>query len=103
MVDRNNQFNDDNIQMRNKTGFLFPFQLEKPVTDYFFIRGGIGYVQKQVNPMENSYSIFWDKLKTGYLSIPVLAGMHLLPSDQRLNLAVSMAPLNNYSKKIYPA
>jgi hypothetical protein len=96
MVDRNNRFNDESMKMTDKAGFLLSVQLEKQFNDILFIRSGIGYTQKQVNPMQNSFSIYWDRLKTGYLSVPVLAGVNLIPSDQRLQLSLTFGPTVNF-------
>jgi hypothetical protein len=96
MVKRNIQFSDDDLKMTDKAGFLLSVQLEKQVSDLLFIRTGIGYIQKQVNPMQNAWAVYWDRLKTGYLSIPLLAGIHFIPPDQRVNLAISAGPSFNF-------
>lgn len=93
MVERNNQFGE-NVTMTNRTGFLVQVFMEKQGRRSY-IKYGMGYVQKQVNPMNGTYALYKDHLKTGYLSLPVLSGIRCLHPDNPVNVQLEAGPVLN--------
>jgi hypothetical protein len=95
MVARNNQF-DGQSTMQNKIGYTIRFNIEKQVGSMFFFNTGLHYTQKQVDPMVKSNSIYRDRLKTGYISIPLEIGVNLWPQQQHANLSLLLGAFSNF-------
>lgn len=94
MVKRNNDFGE-NVTMTNRGGFLVGVLFETPMQQSY-LRYGIGYIQKQVNPMNGTYAIFKDTLNTGYISLPFLVGSNIFPTDRPVNIQVEAGPVANF-------
>jgi hypothetical protein len=95
MVNRNNQFGT-NVKMENKVGFSAGINIDKSITSRLFIRTGLNFIFKQVNPMVNTIAIYKDELKTGYLSIPVELGVNVIPFDKIVNLSFTVGTMTNF-------
>jgi hypothetical protein len=70
----NYQFNIKNARQENGDGWALGVNLQKQISKVIYFKTGLTYMQKQVNPLENSFMKYKDSLKTGYLSIPALVG-----------------------------
>ena len=62
-------------QQKNRGGVTFDVGFQKYVSSMVYLRLGLGYMWKQVNPQENSYVLYKDSLKTGYLTVPFIWGI----------------------------
>jgi len=71
----NAMFRITNARQKNWGGFELRAAFQKEISRLFYFKTGLGYLQKQVNPEEGGFMLYKDSLKTGYLSIPVLAGV----------------------------
>jgi hypothetical protein len=99
MVDYNNE-DDGAGQIKNIGNFQFNFQLEKKLSDYFYIKSGISYLKKESNPQENTNFYYPDALKTDYLSIPFIAGLNVIaPENKTLHLSLELGPSVNFRLK----
>lgn len=94
MVNRNNQFNTD-VKMENRVGFAAGVNIEKSLTKTLFLKTGLNFVLKQVDPMVNTSSIYKDKLKTGYISIPIEVGMGTIQLNKPVNVAFLIGTMTN--------
>jgi hypothetical protein len=93
MVDRNTEFSyGHNTEQQNKIGFILNLRIKKKLSDFYFLKYGVSIIQKNVNPMVNSYSLYLDTLKTAYLSAPFMAGINFLPSGSFINLSLAFGP-----------
>jgi hypothetical protein len=94
MVDRNNEFGQ-NVKMENRGGYFFAVNLEKHLTKLVYLKTGLGFIQKQVNPMVNTYAVYKDKLRTAYIGIPIELGVNFLPSGRFWNLDLTIGTNTN--------
>jgi hypothetical protein len=95
MQERNNT---DHAEMRNRRGFLLSVLFEKPINQTY-LKYGIAFIKKQVNPMEKTLWTYKDELKTLYLSIPFLVGFKLLPVAEKTNVQLEVGPVANIKLK----
>jgi hypothetical protein len=94
MVESNTDFGQ-NVKMETRGGYFFAFDLEKHLTKLIYLKTGVGFIQKEVNPMVNTYAVYKDKLKTGYIGIPIELGVNLLPPGKFLNLDLTIGTSTN--------
>jgi hypothetical protein len=96
MVDRNEEFEGPELEQGDKVSFAMLFDMQKQLSENLFLTFGLGYVQKNVNPMQNGTSIYRDELKTGYITVPVTVGANFLPVNDRFNILVNLGPALNF-------
>jgi hypothetical protein len=89
MVDRNEQF-DKTVTQENTGGFAVNFHLKKMMSDFLYFKTGINYILKQVDPEQNSGTVYKDRLKTHYLSVPILFGLNFRPAESKFNASVEL-------------
>ena len=70
----NHEFNIRDAEQKDGGGFLFNVTVQREFANYFYVKSGLGLIQKNVNPEEKSYPLYKDSLNTGYIFIPVLIG-----------------------------
>jgi|GEM_PF-1724514 len=94
--DLDRQYGIKNATQKNGGGFEVNVHFQRQIFDLAYIKTGLGYIQKQVNPEENSYPLYKDSLKTGYLSIPVLFGVGVpLNESKTFRLMAEVGPTGN--------
>jgi len=76
-------------------GFLVYAAMKHEFSNIVYFKYGLGYFQKQVNPEENSYELYKDKLKTGYIFLPVLAGL-VLSLNNAAGINIECGPAVNF-------
>ena len=86
MVDFTNNSNHiegitDAIQT-NKGGYLYNISIQKNISEYFYLKTGIGYSHKQVYPENNTNHLYRDSLNTNYFNIPFIIGSSI-PLDKK--------------------
>lgn len=82
---------------KNGTAYEIDVNFQKMCGQLVYIKTGFNYVQKQVNPEEASYPLYKDSLKTGYLQIPLLAGVAVpLNLKKTILLSVETGPTANF-------
>ena len=91
MVERNEQF-DKTVTQENTGGFAINFHLKKMVSDFLYFKTGLNYILKQVDPQQNSGVVYKDRLKTHYLSLPILFGLNFRPVNSKFNASVELGP-----------
>jgi len=92
----NRQFNIKNATQKNGGGFEINVNFQKYISNFVYLKTGLGYIQKQVNPEENSYPLYKDSLKTGYLSIPLVFGVGIpLNKSETFRLVLEAGPCGN--------
>lgn len=92
MVDRNKQF-DKTVTQENGGGFAINFHLKKMMSNSLYFKTGLNYILKQVDPQQNSGYVYKDQLKTHYLSLPVIFGVHVLPiGTSKFNASIEFGP-----------
>ncbi len=85
-----------NATQKNGGGYEINVHFQRKISDFVYIKTGLGYIQKQVNPEENSYPLYKDSLKTGYLSIPFLFGVGIpLNKSESFQLLMEGGPSGN--------
>lgn len=78
-------------------GFEIDVNFQKQFSDMVYFKAGINFVQKQVNPEENSYPLYKDSLKTGYLTLPTLVGVLIpLNLNKTIYLTLEAGPCTNF-------
>lgn len=100
MVDHNQYWNDQarlgKLQMRNKGGFIISGMIQQYFPGNIYIKSGLSYIQRQIDPEYNSIDLYKDHLSTGYLSVPILIGISALPEETKsLNFSVEFGPSVN--------
>lgn len=96
MVDRNKQF-DETVEQKNTGSYTVNFRLQKAISKHLYFKTGLDYIKKQVTPQENSGVVYKARLKTHYLSFPLLIGISMLPADDsKLNVSVEFGPSVNF-------
>jgi opacity protein-like surface antigen len=98
MVDEfNQQFGIKKMIQKDGGGFEINVGLQKRFSDQAYFKTGLGYIQKKVNPEENSYPLYKDSLKTGYLSLPFLFGVDVpLNRSKTIALFFDAGPYVNF-------
>jgi hypothetical protein len=92
MVDRNEQF-DKTVTQENTGGFAINFHLKKRMSDFLYFKTGLNYILKQVDPQQNSGVVYKDRLKTHYLSLPIIFGLNFLSAEKsKFNASVELGP-----------
>jgi len=92
----NQQYGYKNATQKNGGGYEINVHLQTQISDLVYFKTGLGFIQKQVNPEENSYPLYKDSLKTGYLSIPVLFGVGIpLNQSRTFQLLLEAGPSGN--------
>ena len=85
------------LHMNNNGSFAIGVQLQNHLSDYVFIRSGLSYIQKQVQPEYETIVLYQDSLKTGYISVPVIAGANFFPVNNSVfNLGVECGFMFNF-------
>jgi hypothetical protein len=78
MVDFTNKFNHidglSDAKQTNQMGYSINLSIQKHISQYFYLKTGLGFVHKQVNPQNNTNNIYRDTLSTNYIRIPLLIG-----------------------------
>jgi hypothetical protein len=95
MVDRNEQF-DKTVTQENTGGFAVNFHLKKMVSDFFYFKTGLNYILKQVDPQQNSGVVYKDRMKTHYLSLPILFGLNFRPAESKFNASIELGPAADF-------
>lgn len=80
----------------NGGGFLIYAVIQRQFTKSLYLKYGLGYIQKQVNPEENSYELYKDRLKTGYIFLPVFAGFNCIPLNKQIAINLECGPAVNF-------
>lgn len=94
-VDKNKE-SDEAIQQENNKSYAVNFQLQKQFTSELYLRTGISFIKKQVDPQENTNVYYRDRLKTYYLSVPLTAGVNVpLTGNEKLGLGLEFGPAVN--------
>jgi hypothetical protein len=78
MVDFDKTFNDMahvTAEQKNTVGWFINYSVQKNFADAFYVKSGLSFIHKQVNPQENTDVVYRDSMNTGYLSIPALIGI----------------------------
>jgi hypothetical protein len=91
MVDKNEQF-DKTVTQENGGGFAVNFHLKKMISDFFYFKTGLNYLLKQVDPQQNTGYVYKDRLKTHYLSLPILFGLNFRPAESKFNASIEFGP-----------
>jgi opacity protein-like surface antigen len=105
-IDHTQYWNDQSgigkVTWSQATGIAASIQIEKLVSTRFFLKSGLGFVQKQA-VIDNTVWIQKDHLKTGYLYIPVLIGFNIYPRAKAFNVWFELGPSFNFAiiKKSY--
>jgi hypothetical protein len=84
------------LHMENGSGFTFGIIAQRNLSDYFYLRSGLQYIQRQVDPEEKTIVFYKDSLKTGYLSLPILFGINVWPQGHPVNLSFEFGPVANF-------
>ncbi|HEY1872071.1 MAG TPA: hypothetical protein VGG71_13500 [Chitinophagaceae bacterium] len=71
------------IEQKDTWGMLFNITVTKNLSGIYYLKTGLGYARKNVNPEENSGLVYKDSLCTNYLTIPVNVGIELPMSKKR--------------------
>jgi len=82
-----------------KDGLAFEIDVnfQGQISNLVYFKTGINFVQKQVNPEENSYPLYKDSLKTGYLTLPTLVGVSIpLNLNKTIYLMLEGGPCTNF-------
>lgn len=98
LVEKDRPFNSSyNVSGKqvNGDGFLVYAVMQRQFTKSLYLKYGLGYIQKQINPEENSYELYKDSLKTGYIFLPVLAGFNFIPFDKQMSINLECGPAVN--------
>jgi hypothetical protein len=86
MVDFTNNSNHidglSDAKQTNKGGYLANISLQKNISEYIYLKSGLGFVHKQVYPENNTYILYRDTLSTNYLSVPLIIGSSF-PVDKK--------------------
>jgi hypothetical protein len=93
MVKRNIQFGDE-VKQTNRSGFSLNALFETPLNPAY-IKYGLGLLYRQVNPMNGTWALYKDELKTTYLSLPFLIGGKVLPPTNAINWQIEAGALAN--------
>ena len=75
---------------KNGGSFEINFSAQKQLSELPYIKIGISYLQKRVNPGENpDVVVYKDTLQTGYLSVPLALGL-MIPLDPKKRVFFSL-------------
>lgn len=67
-------FNITGPDQQDGGGLFANVAIQKDFAEYFYVKSGLGFIHKQVNPEEKAYPLYKDSLNTNYLNIPLLVG-----------------------------
>jgi hypothetical protein len=93
MVDFTNKFNHidglSDARQTNQGGYLVNILFQKNISEYFYLKSGLGFVHRQVYPENNTYNLYKDSLNTDYLNIPIIIGSSFSVNNKKtINLFV---------------
>lgn len=92
-----NQFGVRGARQKDGSGFALGVNFQQMLSEPGYLKFGLNYLQKQVNPEEGSYPLYKDSLKTGYLSLPLLIGiMEPLNLKKTIFLSAEAGPSGNF-------
>jgi hypothetical protein len=93
----NNRAGIGPIEMTKKGGLAINFRMAKKIDDFIAVKSGISFIYKQVNPQDNTIYIYRDELRTGYLSVPLLAEINTaINMDSQFNFFLEFGSSANF-------
>jgi hypothetical protein len=87
MVDFTNKFNHidglSDAKQTNQGGYLFNISFQKNISQYIYLKSGLGFIHRQVYPQNNTNNVYRDSLNTDYLNIPLIIGSSFSLNDKK--------------------
>ena len=85
------------LEQKNAFGFAADVQIQKAISKLFYLKSGLGYVQKQVSIGLAIEGTPKDNLNTGYITIPVFIGTNISPATSRLIVWAEVGPTAQFA------